>query len=163
MTFFLECIPPPPPSTVTCFKVRYSVYQIALPFLCFLHSFCMSQVSVFLLELTPFVSSVCRLCPNRYQHVLKAPYPSKMSVSTPYVEVRGNLHPKWHPIRIHPLIIWTLVDLMNVSWWALIPTLATTTEQRFLGTWKRCKEKKWQSNNDKYFSRVWIHTPFPNI
>ena len=85
---------PPPPSTVTCFKVRYSVYQIALPFLCFLHSFCMSQVSVFLLELTPFVSSVCRLCPNRYQHVLKAPYPSKMSVSTPYVEVRGNLHPK---------------------------------------------------------------------
>lgn len=52
----------------------------------------------------------------------------------PYVELQGNLLPKWHPIQIHPPMIRSLVALLSLSWWALSLTLATVTEQRFSKT-----------------------------
>ena len=73
------------------------------------------------------VPSICRLCPIRYQPVPKAPNPLK-------------LLPNWHLIQIHPPIIWALINLLNVSWWALVPTLATIVEHRFSGMWRPCTQ-----------------------
>ena len=61
------------------------------------------------------VPSVWRLQPIRYQPVPKAPNPLK-------------LLPNWHPLWIHPPIIWALINLLNASWWALAPTLAIVVE-----------------------------------
>ena len=117
---------------------------ISLPI--FLHSFRSTLVPVFLLKLPPPLSllpSVCRTRLIRYQPITKVSYLSNWTISTPYIEVWGNLLPKRHPIQIHPPIIQAHVGLLNVSWWALVPTLVTMVEQRITGVWRPCEQKKW--------------------
>ena len=98
---------PPQPSHIQGILYPLSGF-ISLPM--FLHSFCSTLVLIFLLKLIPppqphlsFVPLVCRLHPIWYQHIPKALYPLNWGVSTPYVEVRGNIS-SWLPsVLMHHL------------------------------------------------------------
>lgn len=121
---------------VPCPKVHYDLREVHFPFhIPFVRHGIWSSSSNKPTLFHRFVGCI-QFETNPFQR--HPPYSSNKSVSTHCIEVRGNLL----PIRFHPPISRVLVDLLNVSQMAHVSTLATATEQRFLGTWRQCEQKK---------------------